>query len=129
MGHSQICTTNSTDRKPEFSEVEQVAFQHVNSHLQNMRHCERADLIQAAFSYLLQSVNASGAGHLFGATYAQSKAEKWGGWWHQKHSANRTKRPHTLYSAAQARRGREVALIRKRTRADWTALRAQRSCG
>ena len=122
MGSSQICNTNTADRK---SEIEQVAFKHVNSHLQNMRHCERADLIQAAFSYLLQSVNASGAGHLFGATYAQRKAEKWAGWWHTKHTASRSRRPHTKYSAPQALRGRQVALIRKKGATDWTALRAQ----
>ena len=49
MGSSQICNTNTADRK---DEVERAAFQHVKSHLQNMPFCSLDDLAQAAKSLL-----------------------------------------------------------------------------
>ena len=122
MGSSQICNSDTADRK---AEVEQVAFQHVNSHLENMVFCSEADLAQAAKSYFYQSVRTSGAGHLFREAYVEAKAQRIAKWWNEKHTASRTPRPHTKYTPAQALRGRQVAAIRKKGRADWLSLRAQ----
>ena len=122
MGSSQICNSDTADRK---AEVEQVAFQHVNSHLENMVFCSEADLAQAAKSYFYQSVRTSGAGHLFREAYVEAKAQRIAKWWNEKHTASRTPRPHTLYTPAQAARGRAVASMRKRNRNNWQALQVQ----
>ena len=95
------------------------------ANLNEMPYCDRADLEQAAASYFWQSIHNSGTAHLFRAAYIERKAAKWAAWWNQKHLASRTRRPHTKYTPAQAARGRQVALIRKRGATDWTALRAQ----
>ena len=126
MGQPPRCTRTPPNSKPDlFDQAEQAAFQHVNANLNEMRFCSEADLCQAAKSYFFQSARASGAASLFSEEYVRVKAARLGAWWNQKHTANRTRRPHTKYSAAQAARGRHVAAIRKRSRADWTGLQVQ----
>ena len=128
MGHFPRCSGTPSDSKPYlFDQAERAAFVHVGQALRDMPFCSLADLCQAAKSYFFQSVNASGAGHLFGERYVEAKAERLAAWWYRKHQDRRTPRPHTKYTPAQAQRGREVAAIRKRVRADWTALQAQLS--
>ena len=122
MDSFPICNSDTADRK---GEVEQVAFLHVSNNLQNMAFCSLYDLAQAAKSYFFQSVHASGASGMFSERYVEEKAARLAAWWHQKHTASNSKRPHTRYNAAQAARGRHVAAIRKRARADWTALQVQ----
>ena len=126
MGHSQKYSSTHLDRNNDpRAQAERAAFQHVNASLRDMPYCDRADLEQAAVSYFWQSVRGNGAAHLFREEYVQRKAARIGEWWDQKHTASRTPRPHTQYTPAQAARGRQVALMRKKGRTDWTALRAQ----
>ena len=126
MGTTLICNGSTTDRKPDlFAQAESVAFQHVNSALRDMPFCDRGDLCQAAKGYFFESVRASGAAHLFREEYVERKAERLGAWWHTKHTASNTKRPHTKYTPAQALRGRQVAAMRKRNRNNWLALQVQ----
>ena len=116
---SQPNPTASAD----FSAVERRAFDHVGEHLANMPLCSLWDLESAAASYLSQYLGAQGVA--VRREWIERKAAKWGAWWFAKHTARRTTRPHSQYSAAQALRGRTVAAIRKRGRTDWQALRAQ----
>ena len=106
MGSSQEYSPTNSNRKDDFfDQAEQAAFQHVNANLRDMPYCDRGDLEQAAKSYFFQSVNASGAGHLFREAYVEGKAATWAAWWFRKHRDRRTPRPHSLYSIDQARRG------------------------
>ena len=124
MGRPPRCTRTPPKSKPElFDQAERVAFQHVREQLAHMAGCGLEDLEQAAFSYLVQSLNASGI--QVRERWARGKATTWATWWHTRHSAARQARPHSQYSVAQAQRGRDVAAIRKRGRNDWQALRAQ----
>ena len=123
MGQPPRCTRTPSKSKSDFDQAERVAFQHVREQLAHMAGCGLEDLEQAAFSYLVQSLNASGI--QVREQWARGKAATWATWWNQKHLASRTRRPHTKYTPAQAARGRRVALIRKRGATDWTALRAQ----
>ena len=126
MGTSPICTTTTTNSKPNlFDQAESVAFQHVNANLRDMPGCCLGDLAQAAKSYFFESVRASGAAHLFREEYVERKAERSAAWWYRKHRDIRTPRPHSKYSPAQALRGRQVSAIRKASRNDWQALRVQ----
>ena len=126
MGQPPRCTRTPPNSKPElFDQAERVAFRHVGQALRDMAFCSLPDLEQAAFSYFWQSIQNSGAAHLFREAYARRKAATWAAWWYRKHRDRRTPRPHTKYTPAQAARGRRVALIRKRGATDWTALRAQ----
>ena len=124
MGQPPRCTRTPSKSKPEqFDQAERVAFQHVGQALRDMPFCSLPDLEQAAFSYLCESLRGSGVA--VREEYARRKAATWAAWWFRKHRDRRTPRPHTKYTAAQAARGRRVALIRKRGATDWTALRAQ----
>ena len=126
MGSSQEYSPTNSNRKDDFfDQAEQAAFQHVNANLRDMPYCDRGDLEQAAKSYFFQSVNASGAGHLFREAYVEGKAATWAAWWFRKHRDRRTPRPHSLYSIDQARRGGKTSAIRKKGEANWRALRAQ----
>lgn len=118
---SQTATTNNS--KTEFDRAEQAAFEHVKEALRGMRYCCLEDLQQAAFSYYCEGFRIAGVP--IREEYARGKAARLGAWWHQKHSASRTPRPHTQYTPAQSLRGRHVAAVRKRGRNDWTALQVQ----
>ena len=126
MGLFQEYSTTAAARKSDlFTQAEKQHFQHVVEALRDMPYCSEADLCQAAKSYFDQSARATGTAHLFREAYVEAKAQRIAKWWNQKHTASRTPRPHTRYNAAQAARGRHVAAIRKRARADWTALQVQ----
>lgn len=116
-------TNATTKSKTEFDQAERMAFEYCKAMLRGMAGCSLPDLEQAAYSYLCQSFRDSGIE--VGETWSRAKASKWAEWWHTRHTASRTTRPHSEYSAAQALRGRQVAAIRKKSRADWTALQAQ----
>ena len=123
MGQSQKYAQPTTTTTTDFEQAEQAAFDHVKEALRNMCFCCREDLEQAAFSYYCEGLRLAGV--QFREEYARRKATKFADWWHEKHTASKTVRPHTKYSESQALRGRQVAAIRKRGRNDWQALRAQ----
>ena len=126
MGLFQEYSTTAAARKPDlFTQAEKQHFQHVVEALRDMPYCSEADLCQAAKSYFYQSARATGTAHLFREAYVEEKAQRIAKWWNQKHTASRTPRPHTKYTPAQAARGRQVALIRKKGATDWLALQAQ----
>ena len=114
---------HSTDRNPNFAEVERRAFDHVREQLAQMPSCGLYDLQSAAASYLSLFLGAQG--FPMRREWIDHKAAKWAAWWDRKHTASRTPQPHTKYSPSQALRGRQVAAIRKRGQNDWTALRVQ----
>ena len=123
MGQPPRCTRTPSLSKSDFDQAERVAFQHVREQLAHMAGCGLEDLEQAAFSYLVQSLNASGI--QVREQWARGKATTWATWWHTRHSAARQTRPHSQYSPAQALRGRQVAAVRKRSRTDWMGLHVQ----
>ena len=126
MGQSQEYNPTESSRKDDlFSQAEKQHFQHVVEALRGMPYCSEADLCQAAKSYFYQSAQANGTADLFREAYVEAKAQRIAKWWNEKHTASRTPRPHTQYTPAQALRGRQVAAIRKKGRADWLSLRAQ----
>lgn len=122
MGTPSICTTYPTQRK---AEVDGIAWRFASAKLGQMRGAGAEDLAAAAFSYIRQSVGAQGAGDLFTAEALRLKADRLAAFWTAKHTATATKRPHTQYSAEQAKRGREVSQYRRGRASDVLALRAQ----
>ena len=126
MGSSQEYSPTNSNRKPEsFRPSGTSGLSARRANLRDMPFCSRADLEQAAFSYFYANQRMPVQAHLFREEYVERKAATWAAWWFRKHRDRRTPRPHTKYTAAQAARGRRVALIRKRGATDWTALRAQ----
>lgn len=115
--------TTTTTTSELFQQAERRAFADVGQALGKMVFCSLPDLEQAAFSYCVQSFTASGVG--IREEWARRKASTWAAWWFRKHRDTRSPRPHSKYSVDQAKRGRDVAAIRKRTRNDWEALRVQ----
>ena len=120
---TQFTDLPNNNTSADFAEVERRAFDYVGQALGNMAGCGAEDLAQAAFSYAVQSFASSGI--LVRESYLRAKAAKWAAWWHTKHTASRTKRPHTKYSKAQALRGRVVSEIRRGTQSEVLALRTQ----
>ena len=120
---SQEYPTQHSTASADFAEVERRAFSDVGQALGQMPGCGLEDLTQAAFSYALQSFNASGIP--VREEWLRGKAAKWAGWWDCRHTASRTPRPHTDYTPAQALRGRVVSQYRRGTQADIAALIAQ----
>lgn len=123
MGHSQICGQSTNNNNNNFYQAERRAFDRVREALAAMPFAGRADLRQAAFSYLVQSLGAQGVA--VREEWARGKAEKWASWWARKHQDRRRPGPHTRYSRAQAVRGHRVSRYRRGARADVDALRAQ----
>ena len=113
---------HNTDRKPE---VDGTAWAFASAKLAAMPSACVGDLEAAAYSYLLASVQQQGASDLFTAEALRLKADKLAGFWNAKHRASRQTRPHTRYSAEQAKRGRVVSQYRRGRASDVLALRAQ----
>ena len=123
MGQSQNTHHHHPTASADFQAAEALAFADVGQALGQMPGCGLEDLEQGAYSYLCQSFASSGIP--VREQWARRKAAAWAGWWHTRHTAARQTRPHSQYSAAQALRGRVVAAIRKKGRANWQALQAQ----
>ena len=127
MGTFLISHQPTTTTTTNFEQAEQAAFEHVKVALRDMPLCELADLEQAAFSYAAQSFASSGIP--VRENYLRAKASTWAAWWFRKHGDNRTPRPHSKYSPAQALRGRVVSQYRRGAQADVAALLAQIAAG
>ena len=128
MGYSQKYSSTHLDRNNDpRAQAERAAFQHVNASLRDMPYCEPGRP-RASGRVLLLAIRPrqwGGASVPRGIRPAQG-GSRIGEWWDQKHTASAgRRRPHTQYTPAQAARGRQVALMRKKGRTDWTALRAQ----